>query len=379
MTTAIRIEVLPARLGDCLLVECSREGRRPWRMLVDGGPPDTWPLVQKRLGRLEPAAGRIDLAVVTHVDSDHIGGMIPFLESGLARHVGDVWFNGRTHLPGTARTRSIDQGESVVSALLGAPGGRQVVPWNLAFGGGPVDTGQPGGFIELQVEDGPHITVLSPPRKRLERLAVVWSKVVAQAQHRAEREIEPDVPAPLGDLAALAAETGPKDASVPNGSSIALLVEHRGASVVLGADAFGPVLGAALEAVAAARGRETLAVDAFKLPHHGSMGNVLEAMLKVAPARHYLISSNGDVFHHPDDAALARVVLAAPSPTVWFNYRTERTARWADPELQERYGYTARFPDAPDAGAVIELPVRATRSTGPEVVPDEPPVRVRQR
>ena len=33
MATAIRIEALPARLGDCLLVECTRPRARPWRML----------------------------------------------------------------------------------------------------------------------------------------------------------------------------------------------------------------------------------------------------------------------------------------------------------------------------------------------------------
>ena len=49
MATAIRIEALPARLGDCLLVECLRPGGAPWRMLVDGGPVDTWPLLEARL------------------------------------------------------------------------------------------------------------------------------------------------------------------------------------------------------------------------------------------------------------------------------------------------------------------------------------------
>ncbi|EWT00351.1 hypothetical protein N865_16170 [Intrasporangium oryzae NRRL B-24470] len=365
MTTAIRIEVLPARLGDCLLVECLRENGRPWRMLVDGGPPDTWPLLKQRLDRLQADDRAIDVAVVTHVDNDHIGGMEPFLGSDYAGLVGDFWFNGRTHLPGTDATRSIDQGEDVVSALL-APSGGQPRPWNTAFRGGPIDTGNPAGVIDVPIPDGPHITVLSPTNQRLTILAAQWAAVIAQTQHGAERELEPDVPGPLTDLAALAAEKAPTDSSVPNGSSIALLVEHRGASLVLGADAYGDVLGAALKALATARGSQTLTVDAFKLPHHGSKSNVVQSMIAAAPARHYLVSTNGDTFHHPDDAAIARVVLhAPPGPTLWFNYRTPRTARWGDPALCERYAYTAVFPDGPDVGAVLELPARDVGSAAP--------------
>ena len=89
--------------------------------------------------------------------------------------------------------------------------------------------------------------------------------------------------------------------------SIALLVEHRGASVLLGADAYGTVLAPALQQLARSRGTETLAVDALKLPHHASRANVVKELVAAAPARHYLVSTNGDVFHHPDDAALARL------------------------------------------------------------------------
>jgi hypothetical protein len=371
--TAIHIEVLPARLGDCLLVECPRPSGAPWRMLVDGGPGDTWPLLEARLRHLGRSDRHIDVAVITHIDSDHIGGMLPFLSSDLAAGVGDFWFNGRTHLPerGPGTDRSVAQGESVVTALLGPPGdplaagatkpSDAVLPWNEAFRRGPVDTGAVGGFIEIDVPDGPTVTVLSPTTKRLARLADAWASALREARRERVREVEPDVLAPLDDLRRIADQRTPKDASVPNGSSIALLVEHRGASVLLGADAFGDVLATALRGLARSRGRETLQVDAFKLPHHGSRANVTAALVAAAPAAHYLVSTNGDTFHHPDDAAMARVVVGAPSgPTLCFNYRTPRTERWADPRLTERHGHRVAFPDPgrADAGFVLDLPAR---------------------
>jgi hypothetical protein len=164
----------------------------------------------------------------------------------------------------------------------------------------------------------------------------------------------------LTDLPALASARTPEDTSVPNGSSIALLVEHRGASVLLGADAYGTVLRDSLRTLAAARGVPAIAVDVVKLPHHGSKANVLTDLVAAAPARQYLVSSNGDVFAHPDDAALARVVLGAPhGATLGFNYRNPRTQRWADPALTDRYGYTATYPEAgdPETGLVLRLPV----------------------
>jgi hypothetical protein len=310
------------------------------------------------LQELDPDDRRIDVAVVTHVDSDHIGGMIPFLESEHAEHVGDFWFNGHSHLPGTGRRRSIAQGESVSAALTGKASGPRT-PWNAAFAGGPIDTGPEAGFLEVPVRGGPRITVVSPTTERLAALGRKWSEALETARRGTRQVREPDEPPPLRDLEQLADEDSDPDSSVPNGSSIVLLVEHRGASVLLAADAFADVLTAGLRGVAAARGLDSLPVDAFKLPHHGSMGNVTRAMIEAAPASHYLVSSNGDIFHHPDDTALARVVLSAPAgATLSFNYRNQRTQRWADPRLRERHGYSTRFPSDPAAGVVIELPAR---------------------
>lgn len=361
MATAIRVEMLPARLGDCLLVECLRPGRRPWRMLVDGGPADTWPLLQARLDRLPATDPTIDAAVVTHIDSDHIGGMIPFLASDFARaHVSDVWFNGRPHLARPrSGPRSVSQGETVTATLSGAPGAQPGMPWNLAFSGAAIATPADPGFLELAIPSGPRITVLSPNARRLTALARVWWTALDEALHPDTDRPAPDLPGPLTDLLVLASRTTAKDSTAPNGSSIALLVEHRGASVLLGADAFGTVLTDALTALARARGIPAVAVDALKLPHHGSQANVLTELVAAAPARHYLVSSNGDTFGHPDDAAIARVVTGAPKgATVWFNYRNARTDRWSDPGLRAAHGYAVRYPSDPAAGVLVKLPVR---------------------
>jgi hypothetical protein len=365
MATAIRIEALPARLGDCLLVECLRPGTSPWRMLVDGGPPDTWSLLAARLDRLPVDDRRIDVVVITHIDSDHIGGMLPFFQSELAQqNVGQVWFNGFEHLPvpEDRAIRSVDQAESVTKELFGVGPG-PALDWNTAFDGGPVATAEPGHFVELPAEDGgPRITVVSPTLKRLSSLRTEWHKALEEAR-AGEPEVSPPrdvVPlAKLDDLESLAAKKTSNDGSAPNGSSIGLLLEHRGASCLLSGDGFGNVLAEGLAGLAAARGVEAIEVDAFKLPHHGSQANVASALIEAAPARHYVISSNGDTFNHPDDVAIARVVVGAPAgATLWFNYENERTRRWADPDLRGRFGHKVRFPATPASGAVLELPER---------------------
>lgn len=99
-----------------------------------------------------------------------------------------------------------------------------------------------------------------------------------------------------------------------------------------------------------------LQVDAFKLNRHGSRANVTQDLLAAVQADHYLVSTNGALFQHPNDEAIARVILNGGSrPTIWFNYFNERTQRWADPALLERYGYQVGVPSDTVGGVVLEL------------------------
>jgi hypothetical protein len=79
-------------------------------------------------------------------------------------------------------------------------------------------------------------------------------------------------------------------------------------------------------------------------------------VLALVPARHYVISSNGDRFHHPDDVALARVATVGEwKRTMWFNYGTDVNLRWGDETLTRIYPFEAEYPGPGCSGVRIEL------------------------
>jgi hypothetical protein len=327
---------------------------------VDGGPPESWPTLRALIERLPAGERHVDLAVVSHIDSDHIGGMVPLLaDRALGVTFGDVWFNGLAQLPdpATGRMRSVAEGESLAALLSGAGDGR-APPWNAAFAGAAVMTPGDRAFVEVPIDDGPRITLLSPTPKRLTALRRVWVEALERLKRGESEEAGPPAPPePLDDLPGLAATATSNDQSVPNGSSIAFLLEHEGASCLLAADAFPTVLGAALWSLVNARGGKPLELDVFKLPHHGSRGNVTAKLVELAPARHYVVSTSGEHFNHPHDVALARVVTSGvPDATLWFNYDTPQLRRWDDPALCGRYGFATRFPGGPGEGARLAFP-----------------------
>lgn len=360
---AVTLEVLPAGYGDCLLVSCP-VGRRTWRLLVDTGPDEIYPALKARLAQIPPDSRgqrRIDLFIVSHIDHDHIGGAALLLaDRDLGLSFGDVWFNA----PPRPKARGVAEGQGLAT-LLGAAGND--LPWNLAFDGDAVCTGGDGETIEVRRKRGePRITLLSPTPARLEALFKVWDRELERLrkkQHSEEKALAQAAPRGLGEptVEELAARDTRLDKAEPNGSSIAVLLEHRGGSVVLGADAFATVLGPALLRLAQKRGAAgPYPVDVLKLSHHGSSANVTRDLFAAIQAKHYVFSTNGAIFDHPDDEAVARtILLGGRGACLWFNYRNPRKHRWSDPTTASQYGFTARVPeDAGAAGVTIRLPER---------------------
>src|SRR5262249_9352789 len=141
--------------------------------------------------------------------------------------------------------------------------------------------------------------------------------------------------------------------AVANGSSIALLVEYQGHRLLFGADAHPSILRAAIARLPSGK----IALDACKVPHHGSKANINRELLAVVDCPVYVFSSDGAYFKHPDREAVARVIKwGGPTPRLGFNYRTKYNEVWDSKPLRDRFGYACAFPASPGDGTTVEWP-----------------------
>jgi hypothetical protein len=345
-----RIDMLPADHGDCLWVSYGPDAA-PRHVLVDAGTTSTWSRLQPRLAEAVAANGgrlHFELLVVTHVDADHVGGALKLLEEAPAMGVrfGEVWFNGWHHLdnerPPHDDTLGAKQGEAL-SALIAS----WDLPWNASFERRAVMVPATGPLPE-RTFSGLTLTLLSPTFEKLQALKPVWEQEVVRAGLQPGAaytafDVEQPSDALGGRVEDLAAVPFAADTTRPNGSSIAFLAEYEGKRVLFGADAHVDVLLASL-ARGPLQNAEALAIDAFKVPHHGSRRNLDRRLVQAVPAARYLISTNGAQFHHPDPEAIARIAVYGPAAkTLEFNYRTDFNREWASASVRNRFGLAAHY------------------------------------
>ncbi|WP_177225064.1 ComEC/Rec2 family competence protein [Geodermatophilus obscurus] len=348
---SLTTDVLPARQGDCLVLSWP-DGTTTRRLLVDAGPAPAYEGIRRRLGRLD---GDVDVLVLTHVDADHVEGVILLLnDRGLALGVGEVWYNGAPHL---SPELGAVQGE-ILSAIIT----ERAIPWNTTFGTGAVAATRDTGALPVRdLPGGLRLTVLAPDAPALLRLRDDWERACreagidvgsvadALAALDARPRLRPEDSyldrEPPPDVRTLARRRADPDRSVPNASSVVLLAERGDDRVLLAGDSTPGVLLPAVRRLLAERGADRLPLTEFKLPHHGSAKNLTADLVRLLPARRYLVSSDGSYFGHPDDAAIATVLeYGPPGLELVFNYDTPRNRRWDDPRLRARHRHTVRFP-----------------------------------
>lgn len=364
----MRIEMLPALHGDCLLVEWG-DGRRTRRLLIDGGPIGAYSNLKTRLEALPEGDHRLELVVLTHVDTDHIDGLVrlfanpqpwPFV-------VKEVWFNGWRHLEQARGLLGGKQGE-YFSALLD----RRLAAgtWNAAFGGGPVVVPDRGALPVHELPGGMRLTLLSPTPAKLAAMRQAWEKDIGDAIEPGDldaawqllsgqkRYLPPEgLLGTTPELEALLERQSRPDNAKANGSSIAFLAECAGKSCLFLADAHPDAVCASLERLLAERGLERLAVDAVKVAHHGSKGNTTDALMALIESPRFLFSSNGAQFGHPDREAVQRVIARSthPQPRLCFNYVSDYNREWRSTKRQRELDYRTTYPRSADKPLVIRL------------------------
>jgi len=358
----------------------------------------TYPNLRARILQVPKAERRFDLLVITHIDADHIEGVVRLLQDAeaLGCIFDRIWFNGRDQLDqvpdpagqplGRAAGRTARHAGSPTTNIalarrsgprLARPAGRhRPGGWRLAGRRSgsrrlPTDatfTGpRPPAVVEGRLAQGtergrPHVWRhggAASATRSLTPSAAAWRRARRRGRPRRRRRPgkahEPEA-GELDDALGAAGEAGAafgSDDSEANGSSIALLLEYPSEQptvrLLLAGDAWASVLEASIRRLPEASGSGRLALSGFKLPHHGSVRNVHAALLACLDSARYLVSTSGAVFGHPNARAVDLVLAEhrGTSPAqLLFNYRSATTEPWAAPERQHAEGFVAVYPPA---------------------------------
>ena len=270
--------------------------------------------------------------VVSHVDDDHINGILDlataideaqrqaralpatvtevwhnafgdmeFLaefadEPGLQEAIRDVHADPAALVPAGATEQDDPTIGDITAGAQSVGQGRQLdqllttirIPRNISFDdrGNFARNGPP---LDLE---GLKVTVVAPNDGMLELLRTEWRKEL-------KKLLKKQIARKTAGISALAAAFD--DPSVPNQSSIVLLVQFEQKSMLLTGDARGDHL---LQALTDDPTIDLpLRVDLFKVPHHGSAHSNGAALFKAVIADHYVISGNGE-HGNPHPAAL---------------------------------------------------------------------------
>jgi beta-lactamase superfamily II metal-dependent hydrolase len=350
------LEALEAAYGDCLLVHYGTVAT-PRVMLVDGGPTGIYSkrlrprLLELQKSRTKTQPLPLQLVVVSHIDADHIEGILALTQEAIdAKENGDtpvakvlgMWHNSfdDTVKPAVAIVAQVGAAAGVQLAsldgsitksitrmtndktrlvLASVSQGRELrqnvqalhLPLNSGFTGALVLAGTTP--LTKTLGDGLTLTIINPRKAELDALQTDWAKEIKTLKKAGKLKT-------ASEMDAVAAEF--VDDSVANLSSIVLLAECGGKSMLLTGDVRGDFVIASLEKQKRKKAGKPFHVDVLKVPHHGSWRDLADEFFEQITADHYVFSANGK-FDNPDLETIKSLlkVRAGDTYTVYMTNR----------------------------------------------------------
>ena len=345
-----KIHLLPASFGDSILIEYGQEIKK--YILIDGGPYFNFDILIKALKKVVPNLKTVELLVITHVDIDHIDGIVLLLnQKELPFPIKQIWYNGFEQMELKENDLlGVLQGE-YVSALIK----KKKIPHNISFNGKAVMVKDYNQLPKITLADGMVLTLLGPDEEGLQAMKKIWAAEVKNIGDEAtvlkrleeDKRYDDQIDDLLGELSMEELQNMKVngDKSEANGSSIAFLATYKNKTCLFTGDLFTEYLSKAVDAILQKNNTKKLSVDVWKIAHHGSKKSTLETLMAKIDTKNILVSSDGKRYHHPDKATIAKLIKNnGPNVCFYFNYKTEYNKMWDNDTLKAIHKYKTVFP-----------------------------------
>ena len=324
----MRIKFLNAFNGDAIWISfLENETRR--NIIIDGGTGDTYINRHRKKGHLFEVIENlrndnqfIDLLILTHFDDDHIGGLLRWMNKDelAPQLIKKVWFNSGKKI---AEEFSLDLNpdleiqikkgeENFYTSTKQGIKFEEYLEKNKLWDGKIIKQGDEIQCFELNFK------ILSPNIWKLENLGQLYKKEKDYFTTGEEFDFNTNL------INFCQEEQDPdfkfkEDKSVPNGSSIAFILQKDDRKFLFLGDSHPSVIIEGLNHFKVNQDKNWN-VDLMKVSHHGSMYNTNKELLELVKTNNYLISSNATKHGLPNKRTIARIINNNPNANIYFNY-----------------------------------------------------------
>lgn len=352
--------------GDCISISTDTE-----YILIDGGTAqsyDTWK------SKILETTNTIDTLIITHIDNDHVNGIIKLLEDPQSPKVKEVLYNGAEQLLGkldltSSSDRQVDSKLNAIIAenleinntdKIGYSEGSSLsfvlnqksVTCNTIVNNGAIYREK---ISEIKIGNT-KFSIIGPTEEDLLILKRNWDKklyerkiklkILNKIAFTAFENYLKNLANPsntqqkigsknLTSIEILSSSSFEPDRSPTNQSSFSFLIEREQKKILYLGDCHVQtvILWLNLNRL------DKISVDAVKISHHGSKNNTSLELLDRIECQNYLISTNGKVHNHPDLETLARIIISNKNKyiNIYFNYEVMNIPSWFINDLETNY------------------------------------------
>lgn len=376
----LSIKLFPAEYGDCIMLSIGKHHQ--YNILIDGGLSKTYQkYIKSEIQHIKEMRQKIGLIVCTHMDNDHICGLIQVLKEADSDFVENIWYNGFLQIVDSRfysqkENNFTDRDNKILDRIiskgmvsdaeqeiginegmsLGVLIEERKIPLNLVVGGQVICSE----LVENRHEIASNIfiTVLGPSKNDIIELEDHWKKEMVSRNYMFrvsdkiklteafEYQIEciksiykkesfkisedEDLTKYIGDLEE-------SDESIVNRSSISFILEYNDKKYLFLGDAV--INKALLKKIEDVVGFE-YRFSAIKLPHHGSRYNITHDFISRYNADEYYCLTNSVKYGHPDLEVLATILCKdSKFKKLIFNYPIDKAYFLNKEEWKEKYNY----------------------------------------
>lgn len=349
----IEVKSMKAQNGDSFLLSFIDNEGMPRNVLIDGGREGAYydsrinefGDLKKEINLIKRKKENIDLLILTHIDNDHICGLLKWFEmdNDASDYIKNIWFNSG----------------KLIAEYLNEPENNDLTVGLKIFHNNETGVNEAIDFEEYIEkkeiwerkivmkskkldEFGVKICVLSPDKVQLTKLLKEYKEKTGEDIYTAGKEN--DWKTPLSDFIIEEGKPGYRfiqDTSVKNGSSISFIITISNQCFMFLGDSHPKGIVNSLKELGFSKEKK-IDVNLLKISHHGSKSNTNLELLEMVNTNDYYISTDSTGHHHPNKRTLARIVRNNPSAVIHFNYKEVKESIMLDKDFKDFPGMKIR-------------------------------------